>query len=473
MKKFTLGLKDQFAVGISCVVLLVIGGVAGMMSFSEYRLLRNEMHRHHLELVKRLGRIYEESLYQNEIVFLNYLKSLENERGFVAAAFVNNQHQIQMHSEPPLIGSTYEGPNPDLRLSREPVESAVYQGQKGARRIDFIQPVFFGGSPVGAVHLIFAPDELERFLFQSLSSSLKRVGAISLLALSLGLLGAYIMARRLVRPIQSVVNGMRSVAQGDLRPLPASERRDELGWMTEELNVMVQKLKELEEMKREFVASVTHEFRSPLTAIERFVSLLMKGHYGSLNSDQRESLMIVQNNSVRLNNFVDNLLTVSKLETSRIDVFCEAFDVRGLIQEAITLYKPLASEKGLVLESLLAATSLRVWADKGKVTQILSNLISNAIKFTDKGEIRIKAAENTSHIEVIVSDTGIGIPPQDQDKIFSKFYRSPAISHKVKGTGLGLSIVKGFLEAQGGTIRFANNPQGGTSFLFTLPKPSV
>jgi signal transduction histidine kinase len=147
-----------------------------------------------------------------------------------------------------------------------------------------------------------------------MKKSIKRLIPICFIALGIGLLGAFILAHTMARPISLIVQSIRDVANGHLEPLPLINRKDEIGSIAVELNKTIARLKELDDMKREFIASVTHELRSPLTAIERFVSLTLKGTYGPLSPEQQETLLTVKNNTIRLSSFIDDVLTSAKLE---------------------------------------------------------------------------------------------------------------------------------------------------------------
>jgi signal transduction histidine kinase len=290
-----------------------------------------------------------------------------------------------------------------------------------------------------------------------------------LIALFIGYIGAFFLAKTMVKPIQQLAFGMRDVSEGKLNPLELSPRSDELGWLGDEINVTIHKLKELDDMKQNFFSRITHELRSPLIAIDGLVSMILKGMYGDTSTKIKELLLTAQNNSSRLKRLVDDLLTASRLEARREDVDAQDFDLEPLINDVHTLYSPLSHEKGIMFDKKMRGAPIHVWAEPEKVQHILTNLLSNAFKFTKSGEIYIAVDEEPRHIRVSVADTGIGIPKEEQEKVFDKFFRSTA-AKKIKGTGLGLNIVKDLVELQGGRITVAARNGGGTIFSFTLPK---
>lgn len=445
-----MNLKSKFSIWVAGLITVVVTMVAGMVVLSETKLLMREQEAHQRQLVERLAKVCEESLYQNDLVVFNYFKTLKSVRGFLAACFLDKTGKAYVHSDPAAIGTTL----------KSPVEGVI----------DLSAPVYFGQSRVGTARLFLSKNVIQDFIRQSIKETLIRVAAISFIALFIGILGALVLAKTLVDPIRHVIFGMKNVAEGRLDPWPELKRQDELGWMGRELNVTINKLKELDEMKQEFVSSVTHELRSPLTAITQFVSLLMDGKYGAVTGRQRESLLTVKNNAIRLSSLVDDLLTTAKIDAKRSEVFLETFDVRELMTEVQKLFEPLALEKGLAFKVDVPINTVHVYADRGKINQILNNLISNAIKFTNKGWIELVVREEKGAVQVAVVDTGLGIPEGDKPKIFDKFFRGASTAHAVKGTGLGLSIVKAFVELQGGTVWVESNPGGGSKFIFNLPR---
>ncbi|OVE77491.1 hypothetical protein BVX98_02540, partial [bacterium F11] len=254
---------------------------------------------------------------------------------------------------------------------------------------------------------------------------------------------------------------------------------DELEDLADEFNLMGKKLGELDEMKRDFVSSVTHELRSPMTSIRGYMDLLLKGDAGSLSDLQKDYLSVIKNNAVRLGRFIDNLLDVSKIEAHKLKLTPEVQDIHELAHEMSVLFKPQANEKKIKIENKIPKTVAKAFVDKDRIAEVLINLTSNALKFTpENGTITIDAKEAPHYLELGIHDTGIGIPAGHADKLFNKFeqvqshQKQKTTKKAQKGTGLGLTIVKGIIEAHGGKIWVKSpGPSGkGTTFAFTLPK---
>jgi signal transduction histidine kinase len=192
---------------------------------------------------------------------------------------------------------------------------------------------------------------------------------------------------------------------------------------------------------------------------------------------QRDCLVTIRNNNQRVMTMIEDLLITARLEAKREDFHMEEFSLVELLRETVDMYGPLSRQKGLSLQLVSSPSRLEVWADRAKVSHVLQNLISNALKFTEKGMIRVEARDASKRaVEIRVSDSGIGIPAELRSKIFEKFYRTQAGAQKAKGTGLGLFIAKELVEGQGGKISVSESQGGGSCFAFTLlkqaPSPS-
>jgi PAS domain S-box-containing protein len=230
------------------------------------------------------------------------------------------------------------------------------------------------------------------------------------------------------------------------------------------------KIQEIE-MKNDFISNVSHELRTPLTSIKGSIVNLLDGIPGKLNDAQKEYLTIINSESNRLVRLIDELLDLNNVEARQIKLVPKEIDYISLVAQVVFSLKELAYEKGLFIEMQWPQTETYLKADSDRVNQILVNLINNAIKFTEQGGIKvIVEPSNNQSITTRIKDTGMGIPKDELDKVFDKFYQVyKPHGEKSKGTGLGLSISKGLIEMHGGTI-FVNSEEGrGSEFCFTLP----
>ena len=242
---------------------------------------------------------------------------------------------------------------------------------------------------------------------------------------------------------------------------------------TRELEEANERLERLDRLKTEFVNAVNHELRTPLTSIKEGINLVLDGSSGPVTSDQTRFLQIAKNNIDRLHRLISNLLDISKIEAEQMKLYSTRFHLPLLIEEGISLYRLEAKEKGIKLSFSTIPDLLPVEIDRDRILQVLSNLVSNAIKFTPSGgEIRITARPlDEKFICTGVEDSGIGIKKEDQDKLFRKFQQIvvKGKERKTEGTGLGLAITKAIVEAHGGKIWVESTYGKGSRFYFTLP----
>jgi signal transduction histidine kinase len=233
----------------------------------------------------------------------------------------------------------------------------------------------------------------------------------------------------------------------------------------------VAKLKEIDKMKADFVASVSHELRNPLTTIKGYLDLLSEGEGGSVSKEQLGFLNIIDESSGRLLNLINDLLTVSKIESATLRVNKKLLSLNDVFEKVAKVMIPEAKNKGLKLEVTLDKDLPLVEADPDRLDQVLINLVSNAIKFTLQGGlIEISSSVKNGALLASVKDSGPGVSEMDKKRLFDKFFRSQqAITQNVKGTGLGLAIAKGIVEQHHGKIWLESELGKGSTFYFSLP----
>ncbi|MDD5665155.1 MAG: ATP-binding protein [Candidatus Omnitrophica bacterium] len=232
----------------------------------------------------------------------------------------------------------------------------------------------------------------------------------------------------------------------------------------------ITEIRRLETVRRDFVANVSHELKTPLTSIKGFIETLLEGALED-KENNRNFLKIIQSHADRLDALVNDLLSLSHLESKEIRVDKTDFDLNAQIEEVLRGFKSHLKAKGIEVENAVLK-NLKVSADKDRIHQVLVNLIDNAIKFNkEKGSIKLYAESVNGNLKVIVEDSGMGIPSKDIPRIFERFYRvDKARSRELGGTGLGLSIVKHIIELHNGAVGVESTEGLGSKFWFTLPK---
>lgn len=229
--------------------------------------------------------------------------------------------------------------------------------------------------------------------------------------------------------------------------------------------------RKLERTRAEFVANASHELQTPLTAIRGFAETLLDGALEDPASARR-FVEIIQRESVRLSELVDELLDLSKIESGKLPVNRTSFSLAELTADVVSRLEMRLESKRLTLTRQFPPDLPQAYADRAQIARVILNLLDNAVKYTPaEGRITVGAQDDGTHLTVFVSDNGIGIPEEDQERVFERFYRvDKARSRDSGGTGLGLSIVKHLVERNGGSVSVESHPGAGSHFHFTLPK---
>jgi signal transduction histidine kinase len=223
--------------------------------------------------------------------------------------------------------------------------------------------------------------------------------------------------------------------------------------------------------KSEFLANMSHELRTPLNAIIGFSEVLGERMFGELNEKQEEYLKDIHASGQHLLSLINDILDLSKIEAGRMELELTDFHLPTALDNALTLVRERAGRRGIALHQAADEGLGTIRGDEQKIKQVLLNLLSNAIKFTpDGGRIDVRAVAVGGSVEVSVSDTGVGIAPEDQEAIFEEFRQVGTAAKKVEGTGLGLALSRKFIELHGGRIWVESEPGAGSTFTFTLPR---
>ena len=255
--------------------------------------------------------------------------------------------------------------------------------------------------------------------------------------------------------------------------LKIRDRTSELELKQQQLITANAELERASRLKSQYLADLSHEMRTPLNAVNGFSELLLEETYGRLAPQQRRYVENILASGRHLLRMVNDILDLSKIEAGRMELRVEEFSLRQAIESAVSVTQPVAQKKGLEVEVAIEAELDAIELDPGKTKQVLYNLVSNAVKFTDSGRVTISAARSpagSQWVELVVADTGIGIGEQDQARIFADYERvdGPHSGHR-EGTGLGLALTRRLVELQGGTISVESEPGRGSRFVVRLP----
>ena len=365
--------------------------------------------------------------------------------------------------------------------------------------LDITQPILLAqGERLGGVRIGFTPAAVQQKITRARGYALF-FGTI--FALAGGILSA-LMGRRLVKPIENLVRGTQLISSGNLDVTISLPSRDELGMLADSFNQMAASLKqnkaalqryteeleatvesrtrELQEANRgleaasrhksQFLANVSHELRTPLNAIIGFTRLILRKTEGQIPQLQKENLRKVLISAEHLLSLINGLLDLSKIEAGRMEIFVESLTLDEVLQVAASTVEPMLKDGRVHLVREIAPNLPPLHTDREKLRQIILNLLSNAAKFTEEGEIRVSAWPENGSVKLTVSDTGIGIAQEALHLIFEEFRQAEAPTGKrYGGTGLGLAIVKRLVTLLGGDIGVESEVGKGTTFTITLP----
>jgi two-component system, NtrC family, sensor histidine kinase GlrK len=300
-------------------------------------------------------------------------------------------------------------------------------------------------------------------------------------SIGLAVLLAYLYARSISRPLSKLAQELRLVGKGEFQRYLDIRSPHEVGELSRAFNWMASRLAKLDEMKEDFIAHISHELRTPLTAIREGTTLLREEIPGPLTTSQREIVNVVRSHSDRLYRFLSSILDISKMEAGMMEYAQMPSDLLALLEQSVQTVQLTARRKGIRLEVLCPTALPLLSLDEERMQQVLDNLLNNAMKFTpDGGIVRVAASLKEKDegrgrdrwVEVRVSDTGTGIPSEEIERIFTKFYQSPHHhNQQERGTGLGLAIARHIVAAHGGRLWVESQLGQGSTFILLLPAP--
>jgi len=295
--------------------------------------------------------------------------------------------------------------------------------------------------------------------------------AIIISTILLGIVISVVITRNIIKPLSIMKKKTQDIAKGNFsNPLRVSSP-PEIKELADAFNSMCEQLKEVDTMKSDFLSIMSHELRTPLTSIQEGTNLLLEGVGGTITTKQKRLLNIIAEEDKRLISLVNSLLDLSKMEAGMMTYVLAEGDIIPLIRKAIFEIEPLAQSKAIRFEERLTNHIRVEKMDGERISQLLRNLLSNAVNFTPKGGIiTISSEQSNGWVHVSITDTGPGIPAEEVDRIFDKYRqaRNPDANQK-RGTGLGLAIVKHIIMAHGGKVWVDSEPGNGSTFTFALP----
>jgi len=464
---------------ITLLIFLVIVATGGLWIFSESKKLRQKSELDQKKQVSNLSKVTGSAFLAGDPLFLfDYIKIVKELNPFILYISVEDEDGIILaHTDPSYLhkkDTSYLAKKAHSSFSF--IKQDYRVGNVNIRECSM--PVFISGKKVGVVRVGYSMTGINSELKGSIMGNIVRIASILVVSFIFGIIGSVFIARGISRPIEKLVGAARNFGAGDFTTRVNTNSKDELGLLAKEFNIMAEKIAELDKLKDDFVSSVSHELRSPLTSIKGYISFILQGATGEIGDKLKNYLTIVQQNTERLSKFIDDILDVAKIKAGKMYIEKKKFSLKDLVENIRVLFYPQAIKKKIDLKVQFPDYVPDVYGDMDKIGQVITNLLSNAIKFTpENGKIAVVVDypyknDNKETVRVGVIDTGIGIPKDKIDKIFGKFEQVEGVRDKIggpKGTGLGLAICKGIIEMHGGRIWVESEEEKGSRFYFTIP----
>ena len=384
------------------------------------------------------------------------------ERNRLEVQFFNTAQQLLMTTSglPPAVEDGVLAER-DLSQGGSVVQRKLSSGEP-VMQLTFVMESKSGDDlPLGYVRLVTSLSQVNRELWITFSL----LSVVGLIVVMISVLSGMYFIKSIVEPVQAINDTARQIAMGDFEARIESESSDEIGELCNSINYMAGELDLAERMKNEFISSVSHGLRTPLTAIKGWGETVL----ASQNDQEvlRKGLDVIINESERLSNIVEDLLDFSRLQNGQFSFKMEKCDVTAELEEAVLTYTDAANRAGVELIFDQGEEIPLITADGGRLRQVFINIIDNAMKYTPQGgKILADVHSDGGSVTVMISDTGCGIPEEELDRVTAKFYKGKKATH---GSGIGLAVADEIVQAHGGMLDISSTERVGTTVTITLP----
>lgn len=443
----THSLNFRLLAAFTLVIIVIIGSVF----FFTYRTTRGEISHigERLELMQDRRVEIELSRYYQFTGTWEGVQSLVVQWGKLYGRRIiltDNQDKVVADSDGKLLGNSYTAETPGQPMTP-----------------------FLRTGPVGAVHISHGdlPD-LNRAALQITYGTIGRFFLWSgLLAIGIALLLTFLLSRRILAPVKALTGAARQFGKGDFSHRVEYKGKGELSELASSFNSMADDLERTERLRRNMVADVAHELRTPLSNLKGYLEAISDG----VVKPDEATIKSLNEEASSLSRLVEDLQELSLADAGKLKIIVQPEDISRLIKETVTVLQTKAAAKSLTISADLPAALPLVNIDSHRIKQVLYNLLDNAVAHTGKeGRITVTARKQDDKVYISVADTGEGIPAEDLPMIFERFYRvDKSRARATGGSGLGLTIAKRLVEAHGGTIEVKSIKGQGSTFTFNLP----
>jgi len=453
-------IKTRFALFTGAAVLATTVVTAGLAFRLQKRLIEDGLASARDAHLSGFAAVCRQALANdNDLLIVSYVRLLHELPGVRYAYYADADGRLQVHSDRNFI------------LKKE----TEWAASKPAGTLEAGTDVGLGRQSAGRAVIGFAEEHQAAALRQALRATLVGLGRGAGLVVLAGLMLSLWLAHRLAAPVRLLVTGAKAVGGGDFKTRVDVDRDDEIGALARQFNDMARQLAVLDELKDDFIHSVSHDLRTPLAAIRMYADFMMTHKDAArFTPDQKLQLTAVLESAARLDVYVCNMLDAAKIKAGRMEYHPQAVDLSALAAGIYNLYSVIAQKNGVELQAKIPSDLPPFHADPERLEHVLSNLVSNALKFTERGgRVTVGGRAMDGAVELFVADTGKGIPAEDLPALFARYHQSSVgeqRAKRVKGTGLGLSIVKKTVEDMGGTVAVESKAGQGTRFTVRLPR---
>lgn len=284
--------------------------------------------------------------------------------------------------------------------------------------------------------------------------------------------GVWFISKSIIIPLRQLTQGLRTLSKGDFSLDIKVTSKDEFQDLAVAYNEMSSELREQENLRADFIATLSHEIRTPLSSIQESVNMIVEEIMGRINEKQRKFLTIASAEISRINELLDHLMHVSKLEANLTIGKVDSIDLKQVVDDSISRLSSQSDTKSISIQKEFQSTLFTLQGCRNEVLQVLLNVIGNAVKFSpfqSKILISVLKSKKSGYVLIRINDEGLGIPDHERSMIFTKYYRSKSVRKHMNGVGLGLYISRKIVQEMGGSISASNNLKKGCTFTISLP----
>ncbi len=485
-----MSIRTKFTIFIFFMIILIIAGVAISVFFTQSVFLKEQFEENRKKLLKDIIYTCQEAVVvKDELLVINTIKSIIETykpqivyAGYLSPTGIKIIFSRDKEKENEFIDRIFAIEKPTLETF-----VVQYNNEQVTEFGDILKDK--EGKYYGCIKIGFSQTYLNEQIEKATFLVAKKILNISIIALLISLILVNLLTILMIKPIKILTKAAVELGSGNLDVKTNIKGKDEIGILGKTFDEMAQKVKQLDELKDSFVSSVSHELRSPLSAIDGYVDYLIDGlQTGMPLEKQQKALNIIKDSVNRLTGFINNILDLAKIKAGKFELHKISTRVEDVSLEIVALFEQLAKKQEKTLKLEIEENLPSIDADPERLKQVITNLVGNALKFTDAGAtITVKARLVTekvlskgykhpinnaagNYVEISVIDTGWGIPENELDKVFEKFYQvGGATPKKPKGTGLGLSIAAEIVKFHNGEIGVESVLGKGTTFKFVIP----